>query len=258
MMHANTKLLEQRSYGALTLNFGKSGPQILREMGASKLRLPQGSSQAIIINTGGGLAGGDRFEHQFTCGRDASLTLTSQAAERVYQTLGPAAQISTQLTVEPGGKLYWLPQETILYEGASLSRSYEVKLAGDAKFLIIEPIVFGRTEMGEELSTVQLADEWRIWRDEKLIHAENLKLGPKRPNSKATLNGMRAMATLVYVSDDAEQKLATLQNHCSCSAWNGKLVARFIAKDGFTLRKALIPAINALAGPEALPKIWTA
>jgi urease accessory protein len=258
MTAATARLLAQRSFGALTLSMEKTGLQILREAGASKLRLPHGSTQAIIINTGGGLAGGDRFEHSFTCGADAALTLTSQAAERVYQTLGPAAEITTTLKAERGAHLFWLPQETILYQGASLARNYVVQLGTDAKFLGIEPIVFGRTEMGEDISTVQLADHWRIWRGEKLIHAEDLKLGPKLPNSKATLGGMKAMATLIYVSDDAEQKLATLQNECACSAWNGKLVARLIAEDSFTLRKALISAINALAGEKALPKIWTA
>ncbi len=256
-MLATAKLLDQRSFGVLNFSMGKSGPHVLREEGASKLRLPRGSTQAIIINTGGGLAGGDRFEHNFSCSAHATLTLTSQAAERVYQTLGPPAQISTQISVAQSGQLFWLPHETILYDDASLQRSYEVKLASSAKFLSVELIIFGRTEMHEKISSIQLRDHWRIWREGELVHAEDLKLGPKPPTSKATLNGSNAMATLVYVADDAETRLAAMRDFAAASAWNGKLVARFIAKDGYTLRKALIPAINTLAGAEALPKIWT-
>jgi urease accessory protein len=257
MTAATARLLAQRSFGALTLSMEKTGLQILREAGASKLRLPHGSTQAIIINTGGGLAGGDRFEHSFTCGADAALTLTSQAAERVYQTLGPAAVLETCLTIEPRATLNWLPQETILYNGASLVRRYVVQMADDAKFLGIEPVVFGRTEMGETISNTSLKDSWRVWRGQKLIHADDVAIGPILPHSKATLGGATAMASLVYVGADAESHLEQLQKICACSAWNGKLVARFVGKDGYSLRKALIPAIASLAGPEALPKIWT-
>jgi urease accessory protein len=257
MTSAATQLLAQRSVGALTLSVSTSGPQILREAGASKLRLPQGSTQAIVINTGGGLAGGDKFAHNFTCGAGASLTLTSQAAERVYKTLGPPASIETHLAVEKAATLRWLPQETILYDGASLARTYNVVMAEDSCFLAVEPLVFGRVEMGESIASLHLNDCWRIWRGEKLIHADNVALGPDLPQSKATLGEACAMATLIYIAPDAESHIERLQKICASSAWNGKLVARFIAKDGFSLRKALIPAIKMLVGDEGLPNIWT-
>lgn len=258
-MKATTQqLLHQRSVGELAFTMGISGPQILRESGASKIRIPHGSTQAILINTGGGLAGGDKFNHTFGCEQGASLSLTSQAAERVYQTLGPPAEIATQIGVEKGAQLFWLPQETILFNGASLARTYTVTLAHTAKFLSIEPIIFGRTEMNEKITSLHLKDRWRIWRDGKLLHAEDLKLGPKLPVSLATLNGAHSMATVIYVAADAETKLEAMREFSAASAWNGKLIARFIAKDGYTLRKALIPAIKVLAGAEALPKIWTA
>ena len=258
MATSTANLLAQRSYGALTLTVGKTGPQVLREVGASKLRLPQGSTQAIIINTGGGLAGGDTFENGFTCHAEASLTLTSQAAERVYRTLGPPAQLATRIAIEPAGQVFWLPQETIVFDGASLARTYHVTLAQNSKFLAIEPLVFGRTEMGEKLASIQIKDSWRIWREGRLLHAEEFALGPNLPATKATLAGATAMATMIYVAPDAENRLEALRPFCACSAWNGKLIARFTASDGYLLRKALIPAINKLAGAEALPKIWTA
>ncbi len=257
-MTAAAHLLRQRSVGELAFTMGKSGPKILRESGASKIRIPYGSTQAITINTGGGLAGGDKFDLSFGCEEGGSLCLTSQAAERVYQTLGPPAEISTHINVEKHAQLFWLPQETILYNGASLARTYTITLATTAKFLAIEPVVFGRTAMGEIINNIHLQDSWRIWRDDKLLHAEELKIGPDLPSSKATLDGAQAMATMIYVADDAETKLDAIRKFCVASAWNGKLIARFTSKDGYTLRKALIPAIKALAGAEALPKIWTA
>ena len=112
--------------------------------------------------------------------------------------------------------------------------------------------------MGEKINSIHLQDSWRIWRDDKLLHAEELNIGPDLPTSKATLDGAQAMATMIYVAGDAETKLDAIREFCAASAWNGKLIARFTAKDGYALRKALIPAIKALAGSEALPKIWTA
>lgn len=261
-MTAAAQLLQQRSFGKLKLRMEQGGPAIIREEGASKLRVPRFSHEAIFINTGGGLAGGDEFEHEFSCGENSKLTLTSQAAERVYQTLGPPAVISTQMNAERDSQFMWLPQETILYDGASLQRNFSVSLARGVKFLSVEPVVLGRTEMGEEISNIHLRDRWRIMLDDALLHAENLLLGPELPTSKSTLAGAKAFATVIYVAEDAERQLDAvrnlLNNNAAASAWNGKLIARVIADDGFLLRKALIPVLNILAGSNALPKIWTA
>ncbi len=261
-MTAAAHLLQQRSFGRLKLRMEKSGPGIIREEGASKLRVPRFSHEAIFINTGGGLAGGDEFEHEFSCGENSKLTLTSQAAERVYQTLGPPAVIRTQMNVEENSQFMWLPQETILYDGASLQRNFTVALAPSAKFLSVEPVVLGRTEMGEKISKIHLKDRWRIKLGGVLLHAEDLLLGPNLPTSKSTLAEAKAFATVIYVAEDAERQLdavrSLMNNNAGATAWNGKLIARVIAEDSFLLRKALIPVLNTLAGSNALPKIWTA
>lgn len=111
----------QRSRGEVKLGFGPRGVEHFREAGAAKLRLPQGSTEAILINTSGGLAGGDR--HVIDIGvSEANLTVTTQAAERVYRSLGPAAELHVSLKVGPQARLCWLPQETILKAPASAAR----------------------------------------------------------------------------------------------------------------------------------------
>jgi urease accessory protein len=260
-MSATSRLLEQRSIGEVKLHVESHGIAQLREAGALKLRMPRGSDEAILINTGGGMAGGDVFAIGISAGDDARLTVTSQAAERVYRTLGPAASVTTGIRAGVDARLFWLPQETILYDGAALRRSYRVDLAEGAKFLAVEPIVFGRREMGETVATVNLHDNWRIWRGGKLAHADTLSLGPSLPSSRATLDKAAAAATIIYVADDAETRLgavrAALGSQSGASAWNGKLIARLLAEDGFILRKQIISALHALAGSETLPKIWT-
>jgi urease accessory protein len=253
--------LEQRSIGEVRLRLECHGVTQLREAGALKMRIPRGSSEAILINTGGGIAGGDAFAFDIGVGDNARLTVTSQAAERVYLTLGPAASIKTSLRADEGSTLFWLPQETIIYEGAALRREYAVHLGNGSKFLAVEPIVFGRREMGEAVETLQINDSWRIWRGGALIHADALAIGPGIPGSTASLGEARAMGTIICIAEDAEDRLESVRDALGplsgASAWNGKLIARLLAEDGFILRKQIISALHALAGAEALPKIWT-
>jgi urease accessory protein len=255
------KLHEQRSLGHVKLHMGCDGPLVIREAGAAKLRLPRGSREAILINVGGGLAGGDNFGFEISSAENAHLTVTTQAAERVYRSLGPAAKIATTLALEKGSTLRWLPNEMILYDGSNLCRTYEIHMAAQAKFLSIEPLIFGRTETREIINTVALHDSWRIHRQGQLIHADEFAVGPHLPKSKATLGEALAIATLIYVAEDAEAYLEAVRGRCDefsgATAWNGKLIARITAKDGFALRKAVIPLLSVFAEQSTLPKNWT-
>jgi urease accessory protein len=260
-MTAVARLLDQRSQGAVKIHIARSGVQVLRESGCSKLRLPIGSTEGILINTSGGLAGGDRIHIEAVAQAGASLTLTTQAAERIYRTLAPSADVSINLRVERGALLHWLPQETIFYQASSLSRRLDVTLDTDAHFVAVESMVFGRTEMGEAVSQVDVMDNWRIMQNGKLIHAEAFRLGPQWPTSRATVGNQRARATLLVISPLAEQVLdpvrRVLGSADGASAWNGKLVARLAAEDGYRLRKTLIQALGVCIGSKALPKCWT-
>lgn len=255
------RLLEQRSTGHVTLRMAQQGVVVLREAGAAKLRLPRGSHDAILINTSGGLAGGDTANFDITAEADCHLAITSQAAERVYRTLGPPASVTTHLTVEAGASLFWMPQETILFEGAALQRNFTVNLAATAEFVGVEMLVLGRTERGEKLTQFHLDDCWRIARDGQLLHADNLKLAGPVPTSAATLFGNTAFATIICVSTRAESLVQPLREIIGplggASAWNGKLIARLVARDGFELKKRLIPALSLLAGSRGVPKVWT-
>ena len=251
----------QRSEGSIHLSMGPMGIVRLREAHAAKVRVPFGSSEAILINTGGGLAGGDRFSFDITAEEKTGLTVTSQAAERVYRSLGPAAEVAVNLTARDGATLLWLPQETILFDGASLSRRITAELAGSARFLAVEPVILGREAMGETVQDAQLTDRWRIRQGGKLIFADDLAFGGTPPATAATLGEARAFATVVLVAEDAEALLDPTRNAIgargAASAWSGKLVARLAARDGFDLRKSLIPALTVLAGRRSLPKTWT-
>lgn len=257
---AEAGLRHQRSEGEILLSVGPQGLRRLREAHAAKLRLPPGSREAILINTGGGLAGGDRFRFDITAESGASLTLTTQAAERVYRSLGPAAEVEVKLSAQSGSTLRWMPQETILFDGAALSRSLMADMAGDAQLLMVESVILGREAMGENVARARLSDRWRIRQSGRLIFADDMRFDGPPPASAATLKQARAFATVLLVSPHAEEMVdrirAVIGENGAASAWSGKIVARLAAPDGFELRKSLIPALGLMMDSASMPKTW--
>ena len=241
----------------------------LYQEGAAKIRLPRQHGpapcgEAVLINTAGGLTGGDRLDWQVAGGAGTRTVATTQACEKVYRSAGGAAEVHVRLDVGSGARLDWLPQETILFDRSRLARSIEADLAPDARLLIVEAVIFGREAMGETVKEGSFRDRWRIRRAGRLVHAEEIRLEGgihgmlQRP---AVLAGARAMASLVYLGDDAGALLEgardTVGEAGGASAFGGKLVARLAATDGISLRRPLAALIAALRGGTLLPRVWT-
>ena len=244
--------------------------------GAAKIRIPrlpgQAVMEAVIINTAGGLTGGDRLSWDAHAGAGASLTLTTQACEKVYKATDGTAQVDVSLRAETGASLAWLPQETILFDKARLERRLEADLAPDARLLAVEATIFGRQAHGETVRAALFADRWRIRRDGSLIHAENLRLSgdvAQALDLPAVTGGGIAVATVLLACAEAEALVTPLrrllaacpQVHSGASFWqvggSGKLLARLVANDGISLRKALSPALALLNRGAVLPKMWS-
>ena len=130
----------------------------------------------MIVNTAGGIAGGDRHDSTSTWATARRSTVTTAAAEKIYRALGRDAEIAIKLAVGAGARLSWLPQETILFDRARLERRIEVELAADATLLMAEAVVFGRSAMGEAVEEGAFIDRWRVRRDGRLMFAETVRL----------------------------------------------------------------------------------
>lgn len=263
-----------RTEGRLSLSFAcRAGRTVLADLhqaGAARVRFPNtggGPPEAVLINTAGGLTGGDEIELSVALAAGASTTVTTAAAEKIYRAReAEDAAVRVRLTVGEGARLAWLPQATILFDGSRLVRTTEVWLAQGASLLAAEMLVFGRAAMGEEVEQARVRDAWRVRRCGSLVYADAFRLaGAAGPalDRPATLVGDRAMAMLLYAAPDAEGRLeearALIARPGRCrggaSAWNGVLAVRATAPGGAELQRAVAPLIEALSG-RALPRVW--
>ncbi len=259
-----------RAIGRVSLEVGVAGGVTRRvrvaEDGPLRVRFPGsdgGSLEAMIVNTAGGIAGGDRHRVDIAAGEGARLVVTTAAAEKVYRSLAPDAEIDVTLKAARGSRLAWLPQETILFDRARLARRIDVDLADDASLLMAEAVVFGRSAMGETVNEGFLSDRWRLRRGGKLVFAETVRLdGPvaRKLTEPAVASGGVAIATVLAVpGDDAavervRARSESFSGEVGISAWNGVAVARLCAKDGASLRSDLAAVLTALGGE--LPRLW--
>jgi urease accessory protein len=246
---------------------GKTRRAHVHEAGSLRVRCPGAPAkelEAVIINTAGGIAGGDRFALDIAAGQGTRLVVTTAAAEKIYRTLGPDSTVDVKLDVAAGATLAWLPQETILFGRARLTRSIEADLAPDAQLLLAEAIVFGRTGMGETVEEGALFDRWRVRRGGKLIYAEGVRLDgavAQRLGDPAVAKGGVAIATVLIVpgNDETVQAVRILQDQfigeVGASTWNGIAAVRLCAADGAALRHDLVHVMTAMRGD--LPRIWT-
>jgi urease accessory protein len=218
--------------------------------------------EAVLVNTAGGLAGGDRFGIEIAAGAGARLVVGTAAAEKIYRANGPATDVSVRLEAAAGAILRWLPQETILFDRARLNRRIDVDMAEGASLVLAEAVVFGRSAMGERVEQGELIDRWRIRLGGRLVFAESMRLtgaiATKLAEPAAAAGGC-ATATVLLVPGGEPQVAAVraqaFSGEVGVSAWNGIAVARLCARDGAVLRHDLTRVLAALdSGP--LPKLW--
>jgi urease accessory protein len=264
----------QRAVGELRVGVKRYEDQTvlndLRQVGCLKARFPRrvvsGWMDVVTLNTGGGVAGGDRLDVAVSVAPEARATVCAQAAERFYRALDRDApsRVRTELTVGPGAALEWLPQETILFDRCALDRQLEIEMAADARFLGVETLVFGRVAMGEIVRQAWLRDLIRVRRAGDLLLHDAIRMDgavSELLGRTAIGKGARALATLVYVARDAEVLLESVRlalegAEAGASAWNGMLVARILGPDSAVVRRAVIMVLEVVRQARPLPRVW--
>lgn len=261
-----------RASSILRVAFARAGAATeiasLFETGGLRMRCPKadGGCEGVLINTGGGIAGGDRVAITCDLGARSRATVTTQSAEKIYRAESIPAQLAVSLNLGSKSNFSWLPQETLLFDGARLSRTFDAALAPDASLTILETVVFGRLARGERLGVGLLRDRWRIRRDGHLIFADDVHLDgaiADRLDRPACGGGARAIATLLHISPKAESRLRGMRavlgkarSTCGASAFNATLIARFASPDPAVLRADVARAAQFIQRG-ALPRVWS-
>ena len=250
---------------AVAAEAGVTRRRRVAEQGSLRVRCPGPAGrelEAVLVNTAGGMAGGDRFAIEIAAEVGARLVVGTAAAEKIYRSTGDATDVSVKLDIAAGATLRWLPQETILFDRARLERRIDVDMDEGATLLLAEAVVFGRSAMGETVEQGALADRWRIRVGGRLVFAESVRLSgamARKLAEPASAAGGCAIATVLVVPGSEAQVAAvraqTFSGEVGISAWNAIAVARLVARDGAVLRRDLAAVLAALdRGP--LPKLW--
>jgi urease accessory protein len=271
MTTASDVFAANRALGAVAFDValvdGVTRRRQLHESGSLRVRFPSPETQglsAVFVNTAGGVAGGDRFDIDIATGEGARLTVTTAAAEKIYRAQGPAAQVNIALKAAAGSHLAWLPQETILFDRARISRRIDIDLADTASLLLCEIVVFGRAAMGEKMLAGSFVDRWRLRRGGRLVFAETVRLegdiGEKLAKPAIAKGGVAIGTALIVPGDEAlvariREVSESLSGEVGVSAWNGFAMARFCAQDAAKLRADMVAVLGSLKGP-ALPRLW--
>jgi urease accessory protein len=263
--------------GRIVVSNSENGTRIVDIFQRSPIRImvprvdDDTTKEVVFVNTGGGIAGGDRLEFSVTALASASLRVSSQAAEKVYRALNEPAHIKTELKVSAAAKLAWLPQETIVFNWGRVSRQTEIDLSSGAEVLVLEWLVLGRAAHGEEMTGGHISDGWRVKKDGRLIWADGFRTTDEvfsHLHRKPLLSNCRAVATLIYFGPDLDTRLesfrdiaSSLECHCGATSVGGLMIVRFAAKVSSDLRIALRSFLQQFGrevgpGPFGVPKMW--
>jgi urease accessory protein len=266
MMTIQTPIIHQRTTGAAYAGLALTGgaPRLtgLRQQGAAKAILPHVGAvpEVVFLNTAGGLTGGDRLSYATDIGDGLRAVATTQTAERAYLATDGVAQVAVRHVVGAGGWLDWLPQETILFQGARLTRTTRIDLGPGAGCLMLEAVVLGRAAMGEVVGCVQFTDRREVWQNGRPRLVEPLRIDDAVLGSgNAGLDGARAFASVAMVADGAEDAVGPVRNVLgddgAASGFDGRLMVRMMAGDGWPLRQAIVRVLAVLR-KAALPRVW--
>lgn len=268
MLDSGQHVKMQRSMGEARVSFDGARLGQLRQVGSAKAQLPRisGRPEVVFLNTSGGLTSGDRLDYSVSLSNGAQVTATTQTAERAYRANDGAARVRVSHDVGAGCWLDWLPQETILFNDSDVARDTHVALAPDAGCLLLESVVLGRAAMGEDVRRLNLCDRRKISRAGAAVFLEPLVLDTAtlaHGGQSAILSGARAFATLVLCAQGAEDALGAARsalNHDAvegaASAYDGKLVVRLLAADGWPLRQQILSLLHVLRRGTPPPRVW--
>lgn len=270
----------ERASGRARLSF-KSVPEgtaldELYQQGCCKVRFPRtsgGKPEAVLLNTSGGLADGDTISNEIRWRRKTRATVTTQAAERVYRAASDdVARVSTRIMIEDDSVACWLPQETIVFDGARLARTLEIDMTSTSQMVALDSTVFGRRAMGETVNNGRVSDRWRVRIDGRLAFVDSFLVDDQRIghvgehlDRVSVANTAHCTATVIIVANDCDRLVGDARRlvapaDCVIGATrlDRLVLVRILANDSQAMRSAINQTVALLGGmlDIELPRVW--
>lgn len=219
--------------------------------------------QAVLVTTSGGVTGGDVLKMAIEVGPGGAALVATQAAEKIYRASrsGDPCTMDIAVTVGEGAVLDWLPQETIVFEGARLKRRTVAEVAAGGSLLACEMVVLGRAASGERFTGGLLLDSWSVRRAGKLVWTDTLRVEGETPTG-AGFGAANALATVIGVWDAPqapfEKTRALLEIadrvRTGVTLVNGIMIARLLG-EATLVRAATTRLLGDFRG-RRLPRVW--
>jgi len=264
----------QRSHGAARLAFANRNNRnsIVERYASAPVRIltpsiQGGIPEAVLANTSGGIAGGDTSHIDILVAQNAQALVTGQAAEKIYRSIDMPASIRTVIKIEDGSTLEYLPQESILFDGAKLNRAVNISLGARSCLLLSEMFVLGRWAMNEDFTRGIFLDRWSIDVAGQPIWREGLRIegGLSSLSSSLGFANARALATIFYAGANAAEVLGLARDVIGpmggATIVRGMLVVRMLGNEAGMLKQQLSEIISiiraaALGRPAEVPRVW--
>ncbi|MBJ9985441.1 urease accessory protein UreD [Acinetobacter sp. S40] len=134
-----------------------------------------GVCHAIIVHPPAGIAGGDHLTFQISTHQTSHAVVTTPGAGKWYKTNGKQAFQHIHLNVKEHSILEWLPQETMLFDGANAHSETHIHLDQPASFIGWDMLVLGRQARAETFQSGAYANQFKLYREQKLLVADTLR-----------------------------------------------------------------------------------
>lgn len=250
--HGKTILAHRRHHGPLTVQ---------------RPFYPEGGvCHVYLLHPPGGVVAGDCLTIGVNAAGHSAVLLTTPAAGKFYRSDGTLARQSVSLSVAANAALEWLPQETIIYQGARVAADVRLELEAGARFIGWEILALGRPASGEGFSSGEVSMYWQIFRAGELFYKERLMIDAQAFAANWGLNGHSACGTLFACPASAVQ-LAAVQQLIGDSAGRGVtliddiLICRALDIRADRLRDFFqqvwrILRLEVIRRPACEPRIW--
>jgi urease accessory protein len=170
-----------------------------------------GVCHVYVLHPPGGVVAGDCLTININAAADSTALVTTPAAGKFYRSDGKLARQLVTLTVTANASLEWLPQETIIYEGARVASELRLELAAGARFIGWEMLALGRPAANEGFTTGEVGMNWQIFRAGELFYRERIMIDAQTFAANWGLNGHSACGTLFACPATAVQLEAVQQ-----------------------------------------------